>query len=350
MSFKRLLLWFVAVTAFVFAVPVIVMALFVPADQRAEPLDAFYEQREKLDAVTLGASHGRAVYYPAMGLIGHSLNEDLGDIWTSELKLRATLSQVEGLDYVFMPVSPALLDHDLRISNAENWLIMSSWLQNTPMPADGANVTFFEKARIFWHTHFSVMPFVRVNQLTKDAISQLVRRAMGGVDDAIAAQGCGVLRNPLTHPHEFGQRNGYPRHPMAAHCLDNSGQLNAWDHGERAEAALKRVPGIREFNLSLLRKMIAETEAAGATFVMFVAPMTESYFNDPVLNALWQEERPQIAALADEEGVIFLDFHDLFWGPEYREENVVYTDGNHLTLEGARLFSQAFAEALGLTP
>ncbi len=347
MSFKRLFLWFVALTAFVFAVPFVVGTVFVPKAQRVEPVEAFYEVEDRLDAITLGASHGRAVYYPAMGLVGHSLNEDLGDIWTADLKLRAALSRVEGLDFVFMPVSPALLDHDHRITTPENWLIESSWLQNTPIPAEGANMSFTERARIFFHTHFSVMPFVRVNQLTKDAISQLVRRAMGDVDDAIAAQGCGVLRNPLSHPHEFGQRNGYPRHPMAAHCLDQSGQLNAWDHGERAKSALEQVPGIREFNLSLLRKMIAETEAAGAEFVMFVAPMTETYFNDPVLNALWEEERPRIEALAEETGVAFYDFHDLFWG-RYREDNQVYTDGNHLTLEGARQFSEAFAEALGL--
>ncbi|MFD1343623.1 hypothetical protein [Litorisediminicola beolgyonensis] len=331
---------------FVFTVPVLVLHLALPEAARVSPLAALEADPEAIEALTVGSSHGRDIYYPAMGLTGHALSEDAGDINTADLKLRAAISRLPNLKYVFMPVSPVLLTYDRRIGDPGDWLVHRSWLRNTPMPGEGAAITTSERLTL-WSTRLaSLEPFIRVNEISKNAVTRLVRGALGGVDDKIDAQACHVIENPPDFPHEYGIRNGFQRTPLPADCIPRASEMNAWNHLHHADGSLTAKPEIRAENLVHLTRMAKAAREAGLQLIFFVPPVTQAYYETPELLRHWEIERPLIEELAEREGARFVDFHDFFWSGAYRTKNAVFVDGNHLTIHGAAVFSEALAREL----
>lgn len=351
MTFNRLLAWGVLVFAFVVIVPQVLSRLIMPENIRVAPIANYYENANEIDALTFGSSHGRSIYYPAMGLNGHSFGEDGGDIALSELKLRAALPTTPNLKVVFLPVSPATLSFDSLNSDTVDSHEFDKWLRNTPLSHEPRLLSLSEWLKLEEATIFSVEKILTLNYFTRKQVGALVRKALGGASEKLDNAHCRLPSKNVNHAHEFGIRFGYFRYAMAAKCLPVSAEHSAYWHERRVKFSTEALPNIKQDNLALLDNMATLLAERGASLILFVPPLTKSYIADPRIQGVWNEERPMLEEFVSRhENVKFFDDSDLFEVSDYDKDNQWFYDDNHLTLEGAKIYSTVLAKEMSVEP
>lgn len=337
----RLLFW----GAFVLLVPVAFIWLVRPAYFAGGRVDQFYHAADRITAISLGSSHSRAIHFPSLGLSGHSFADDRGDIRTAATKLRYILPYTPNLKYVLMPVSPGYLSFDRRLVFGGTDHEFLAALANAPWPKQFWSLALNEQYALLRSHVFTMETFETANMLARESIKSGMLAALGRNQERFRNP-CRVRTNPADFPHEFGIRNGYTRDAMPAGCLAEAAEAEADFHVEQISGILKRDVRVRAENLAMLNDLARMLDERQIELVLFVPPLPEGYVTASGLVRLAAEEAPLIEQLTGLRNVRLHDFHDMFPPESYALDNRYFSDGNHLTLAGAKAFSAFLGEAM----
>ncbi len=107
--------------------------------------------------------------------------------------------------------------------------------------------------------------------------------------------------------------------------------------------SLSNQPQLLEANKAALVRMADLLQEHGASLVLVIPPMTREYFESMQLQKYWPKELQTLRLISKRNNVVMIDGHDFFYDQEYLEDNQLFSDGNHLTLNGARIFSDALS-------
>lgn len=341
----RLLFW----GAFVLLVPIVFIWLVRPGYFSGGKVDPFYHAADRITAISLGSSHSRAIYFPSLGFAGHSFADDRGDIRTAVTKARYILPYTPDLKYVLMPVSPGYLSFDRKIGFGGTDHELLTALANAPWPKQFWSLAIDEQYSLLRSHVFTMEIFESANMLARETIKNAMLAALGR-NQEMFRDPCRVRTNPMDFPHEFGIRNGYTREAMPARCLAEAAKAEANFHVEQIGAILKRDDQIRAENVKMLEDLAGILDEKGIELVLFVPPLPDDYVTADGLRRLAAEEAPLIEHLAHLRNVRLYEFHNLFPADSYKPENSYFSDGNHLTLAGARAFSKVLGEAMREPP
>ena len=305
-------------------------------------LDQYYESEEALEAISLGNSHSLAFHFPSLDLKGHSFYGGGMDIATSALKLDAILDRTPNLDYVFLPVGPHLLTYDWH-GRRQAQELQRKWLAYTPMPSLCAPVGLRQRLEIL------AAKIEVLSDRLIDLNTAFRNRLLGMlVDRRSAREACQERPNAASRADEFGIRHGYRRHAAETACLPALAQKTLEAHracclpSDPAERAQNRAT-----NLETLQRMARQASARDVRLVLVAAPLTPAYADDPQVAAAWARERQEFAALASaHENTVFVDAQGYFDEQAFAVPNRVFYDDHHLTLEGAKIFSNYLRAAL----
>lgn len=338
----RLLLW----GAFVLLVPVlfiwIVKPNFAAEDRRT---DQFYQVANRVTAISLGSSHSRAIYFPSLGYNGYSFADDRGDIRTAVTKARYILPYTQNLKYVLFSLSPGYLSYDRGIAFNGNDPDLHTAFQNAPWPKQFWSLPLDEQFLLLRSHFFTFETFKAANRLARETIKNAFRRALGR-NQEMFRNPCRVRTNPVDFPHEFGIRNGYTREAMPAQCLAKAAEAEVSFHVVQISAILKRDAQIRSENVKFLKELARSLEKKGIDLIFFIPPLPNEYCISEGLRRLAREEKPFVEQFTRAKNVRLYDFHDLFAPDSYMTQNRYFSDGNHLTLTGAKAFSKVIGDAL----
>jgi hypothetical protein len=337
----RLLFW----GAFVVFVPMAFIWLMRPDYFSGGRIDQFHHVADRITAVSLGSSHSRAIHFPSLGFNGHSFADDRGDIRTAVIKARYILPYTPDLKYVLIPVSPGYLSFDRKLVFGGTDPDLLPAIANAPWPKDFWSLPFDEEYLLLRAHVFTLEMFETANRLTKETIKNAMLSALGK-NQEMFRDPCRVRTNPADFPDESGIRNGYTREPMPASCLPAAAGAEAAFHTEQIGAILQRDEHIRAENTKLLEELAKALARRGIELVLFVPPLPVEYYGTEGLRMLAREEQPFIEQLTRLPNVRLHDFHGLFPPGSYRQDNRYFSDGNHLTLAGAKAFSKVLGEAM----
>lgn len=346
MRFKEILYRLILWGAFVLLVPVLFIWLIKPdyaaGDRR---MDQFYLVADRITAISLGSSHSRAVHFPSLGYNGYSFADDRGDIRTAVTKARYVLPYTQNLKYVLFTLSPGYLGYDRGIAFKGNDPDLYMAFQNAPWPKQFWSLPSDEQVLLLRSQYFTFETFKAANRLARDTIKNAFRQALGR-NQEMFRNPCRVRTNPADFPHEFGIRNGYTREAMPAECLQKAAEAEARFHAEQIGAILKRNHQIRAENTKLLEELAQSLAEKDIKLILFIPPLPDDYYMMEPLRRLAREDAPYIRQILQAQNVRLYDFHDLFPPSSYGPRNRYFSDGNHLTLTGAKAFSKILGETV----
>lgn len=340
MSFKYLFVRSTAYLLLLLAVPKAILWVFWPQYQGDQRVDRFYEIANELQAISLGSSHTRALHFPSMGLKGFSFADDSGDIETAELKLRLVLDHAENLRYAFVTVSPGYLSYSHLATDDAGWQHRAAILRYSPAPKSIKSHGFLDLVDWSRAHLLSFETTMALNTRIKSAAGDLFRAAAGRDQSEYRTQ-CRVPPNPLDHPDEMGIPNGFLRTALPAGCLKLRAGIEATLRANLIEETLATAPDILAANTAALNRMADLLRNRGAELVLVISPMTREYFDNDLLQKYWPSEIQILMALSDRDNVVLIDGHDFYYQQGYLDDNRWFSDGNHLTMLGARDFSKA---------
>lgn len=321
------------------------LALFVlfPDRKKDDRMNTFYEVADELQAISLGSSHTRDLHFPSMGLRGYSLADDSGDIQIAELKMRLLDNYTPNLEFVFITISPGFLSYNRMAGVPESF--PDDLLRYSPMPKSFSELDLQE---LFWlaRSRFLVLEasVKELNKLTKEAIRTYIKGK--NVHDKSGIL-CEFILNSPDHPHEDGIHDGFARTPVDASCITS--EFEAADAQRRINSidkTIEQTPDIIEKNTVLLRKIAENAGRLGAKLILVVSPTTSGYFEHPKMKEYWAKELPVIKRLTSLSNVILIDEHEYFYQYPYQLDNRWFSDANHVSFEGAKLFSKKIATLL----
>ena len=344
MNSKRKILFILVWCGVALSVPYLTLSLFFADRKKDDRLDQFYERADSIEALSLGSSHTRALHFPSMGIEGYSFADDGGDIEIAEYKLRRIIDHVPELRFVLLTVGPGFLSYN-RISGVPGEF-PGDYIRYTP---SGRPFSGFSPREIFWGIRSWLLGIrsdaVLANRLTREAVRTAIRRSSGR--DVEKHDECQFRDNPADHPHEDGILGGFARIPIASHCM--TPEFEAYDASRRVEMierSLDANPDTVEENIRYLQRISDLLKSRGAELVIVLSPTSAGYFEYEDLQALWNAESPILHDFASKEDVLVLNHHRMFFGVPYDTENIWFSDPNHITYEGARIFSRAIGKDL----
>jgi len=342
----RLLFW----GAFVLLVPVLFIWIVKPNyAESGGRLDQFYPVADRITAISLGSSHSRAIYFPSLGYNGYSFADDRGDIRTAVFKARHILPHTPNLKYALIPLSPGNLSYDRGIAFNGNDPDLHMAIRNTPWPKQIWSLPFDEQYLLMRSHIFTFQTFKAANKLAKETVKNAMLAALGR-NQGIFRDPCRARTNRSDFPHEFGIYNGYTREAMPAPCLQKAAETEASFHATQIGAILKRNGQIRAENAKMLEELAKSLGKKGIELIFFIPPLPDDYYMAKGLRRLARQEKPFIEQLIRVRNIQFYDFHDLFPPDSYTSQNRYFSDGNHLTLAGAKTFSKVLGKAMREPP
>ena len=333
----------------VLLVPFVFLLVFFSGRKTDSRLDDFYKVANQIDAVSIGSSHTRALYFPAMGLHGYSFADDGGDIAMAELKLRLLRDYTPKLRYVFLTVSPGFLSfsHSAALPNE----FPNKILTFAPFPQTLGMLSWSETASLVRANLLEIGEVaLDANRLSKAVVGQVLRGGLRQTGVTANAVECEFPDNDEGHPDEYGILGGFARRPIASSCM--TPEFEAADAARRIKLirkGLANAPDTLAHNVKLMRKIAETAKSVGATLVLAVSPTTENYFRNPTLMDFWKKEYPEVQNLAASDNVVLVDIHDIFFKYDYKTNNQWFSDPNHVTLNGAKIYSKALMTALKKT-
>lgn len=300
----------------------------------------FYRRAPELEAVSLGHSHSVGLHFPTMGLRGHSLYGGFMDIRSSHLKLRVLLDYTPSLDFVFLPISPGTLSFEMVVMEDRDAALVDGWLANMPLPRSGANISLRELASYSNATiTTSLNLLTRANRMIEQMFLRIVHSFIAGSSDDF--DDCLRKENDVTLPDEFGIMNGYWRHATPAYCMDSHVRKTIQDHWNYLSRNQKSVIQVRSLNIHRVREMTSMIQDRNGFLILVVVPITREYFETEFAQVFWISEIQEWMKLVSEEEMLVLwDYHDFFFDDDYMSNNLLFSDDDHLTLHGARIFSR----------
>jgi hypothetical protein len=279
-----------------------------------------------------------------MGLSGYSFADDGGDLMIADYKLRRLVDHLPNLEYVFLVVAPGLLSYNRILAEPDEF--PSEFLLYAPRVKSYSRLTardiFLElRARIL-----SVRTAaLDANKGSREAFQRLIRnQGFAGQDDGIT---CTFPANPPGFPNEDGILGGFAREPLVTSCL--TPEFDEKDVTWRMSGirdVLEKEPRSHLINLGYLRSMAELLREEEAELVIVITPTTQGYFEDPRMQEIWAIERPLLEEFAMADNVQIIDIHDYFFDKNYREDNRWFSDPDHVSYDGAVVFSKAVAEKL----
>ena len=344
MNSKRTILFILVWCGVALSVPYLALNLFFADRKLDDRLEQFYERADKIEALSLGSSHTRDLHFPSMGLNGYSFADDGGDIEIAEYKLRRIVGYTPALRYVFLTVGPGFLSYN-RISGVPGEF-PGDYIRYTP---PGQQFSSFNPRDIYWSIRAWLLGIrsdvILANRLSREFLRNAIRRSAG--NDGEKHDECQFRDNPADHPHEDGILDGFARIPIASHCMTPEFEaLDALRRVEMIERSLRDNPDTVTENLEYLKRMSGLLKAHGARLVIVISPTSPRYFDHEGLHALWETEWPVLKDFAAQQDALILDRHEMFFDMPYDTQNNWFSDPNHLTYEGARIFSRAIGEDL----
>jgi hypothetical protein len=274
-----------------------------------------------VEAVRLGHSHGWAITFEPLGLRGANLTNPGNDYYETLHVLRSIRPHLSNLEYVFVPVSLFVSDNSTdpvrRDVRKEAYVTTGNY---TPVAGDHAVV--FQAL---------IAPVVRADNW-----------------EGVAQQAYGLLkrwkREPGAHSAARDVRAPERRMPvMSERALQRAGPERMAIHRRWEQHALNQNERLCEETRQALRE-IARLSAP-AHLVLFTPPYPSSYLRDYDTAEGCQLDRFAAELAAASPGVSYFD--DRVMGP-FTDDSGLFRDGDHVNRDGARVYSAALAERLGL--
>ncbi len=307
-------------------------------------LATFYDAAEDIEMITLGSSHSVGIHFASVGVCGHSFYGGRMDIRSSLFKARVIMPYTENLRYIVIPVSPGTLTYDVP-----EWkTARKQWMANVPSPRWQSSVSirerlFIKRAKI---EHF-LKPMRSARRLVTSKVSQYSTAHLSPRGQTT----CTILPNKREAPDEAGIRHGYFRHALKAECISSFARKTVLGHAHVSQKHGEPAAQAKANNLLLLEELATRLPKDGDVQILLIAMPTSHEFYEAVSGTIdWPAEAAEYRGLDEKYANIrFLDAHAFFAREDYMPNNEILYDDDHLTVQGAMIFSQYLGKELGIS-
>jgi len=263
----------------------------------------------RLEAVTVGNSHNRAVDFAALGVRGVHLWEGGQDVLEAVYLARYAVRHAPRLRYVLLPAS---FDLDRLDNRAVTSVDRSSRRREVYVRAP--SFRFIPGDRDLW-VSARMSPIARPDHWA----GVMLRLRRPPPDPGLGRDG------ELLLP---------PRPPLSADSLARLAAARAALHRAEGDESMARDSTTPARAAAALRTLARELDARGAILVLYAPPYHAEYLRHLPAGAA-ERRRRSLAPLLSEPNVVWLDVTD----PAFGRRDELFYDADHLNAAGARAFS-----------
>jgi len=285
-----------------------------------------FDQKEDIEAITLGSSHSVAIDFKILGLKGYHLWDFGEDLFESEYKVRYILDQLPQLKTVFLNVPYPIFVHD----NARSYL----------------GSIYKNRAKLHYVTQQFELIQGDVNAFAKGKLAPLARydhwvflpkhfiqdsKTITPVKETLSIEYLGVDGNMR------GETEGFQN----AAELDEVALLKLEEHLKAIHQSKQQLY-IEKHTFQALEEIIQLLKARNTQLILYTSPFYSSYV-EAFPKDILQEFRLKITELKQKHQVNYYDFSE---HQDFLDQPAYFQDGNHLSTQGAIAFSKLLQQTL----
>ncbi len=302
---------------------------------------AIYEQqREAIEAITVGNSHSRGIHFSSLGLKGYHFFDSGGDIETACFKARYITKETPKLKYVFLTISPVMLFHSKRYSvdNYHAWL--SRAFKNMPICRELFLSNFEASINAIADR---IISFEALQKIVENAISSL----RPSKEYSYLASTTQINKfNPVII--EDGIIKGYYKKLIKPLYIQKHADRSLSHHMRVIHEVLKKKPEIVKLNMSEIVELAGMLFEQKCKLILVTTPLTREYYESDQIQSLIPQYSFCLKKLSKHPNIEIYDFHDYFYNSMDRGINNFFYDDDHLALPGAQKFSKALGEMMNI--
>jgi len=314
----------------------------VQISKQKRKLLSYQQQAQSVEAVALGTSHSRGLYFPALHLKGYNFHDSGGDIEELEMKARVFLKKSPELKTIFTAVSPGTLAISQRYIAPNYPTRLLTIASNTPLSIESFLYAHEATIGLF------IDQFILIRKL-RNGFDQLIKPWFSNgmnTGKCFSKVNYQAINKKYSVRVEDDLFNDYIKYRIHPSCLKDYVKKTIVRHLKMIKDSVEKEPNIVEHNKQRLINVANLLAKRGGKLILVVMPMTKDYYQSTQIQALVPEHFTQLAKLEQHPNIEVYDFHDYFYNKTVRGKNYYFHDGDHLAITGAIEFSQALKLAM----
>jgi len=314
----------------------------VETSKQRRKLSLYQQQAQSVEAIALGTSHSRGLYFPALNLKGFNFHDSGGDIEELEMKASYFLKKSPQLKTIFTAVSPGTLAISQRYiapNYSTRLLIVAS---NTPLSIEG--FLFAHEASI----SLFIDQLISIRKL-RNGFDKLIKPLFSNgtnTGKCFSQVDYKTINEKYSVRVEDDLFNDYIKYTIHSSCMKAQVEKTVLKHLKMIKDSHEKEPGIVEHNMQRLINVADKLSKRGGKLVLVVMPMTKDYYQSTQIQTLVPEHFAQLATLEKHPNIEVYDFHDYFYDKTITDKNYYFHDGDHLAITGAIEFSKVLLESV----
>ncbi len=330
LRFNRCLLGYLFSRLIIYGIFVIFIVnglqLFFIASNEEDSFSDFYDQLDTTNTVIFGTSHTRAFYMPALGRYGYSLSGGLNDVYSSYTKYSIVEPYIKNLNMILFSISPGYLSFD-RSSDYNTYA-------RYRLLADGV-------PPLKYHPRIPLKEYMLLKATEYDIFSSLNYSVRDSLMKATYR-----LLNPITSANVCTLAQYDYQMPAKPECIEYMAESTIMSHQKAYKTSSKDAAEIRRKNVNKILMLADHIKEKGGCVVLITPPFTKEYYEHPIVQGWATLQDHYIAKLTAHPNIYYLDFHDFFYSSGYQRDNHYFSDDDHLSFYGAKIFSSHLKEEL----
>ena len=314
----------------------------VEISKQKRKLALYQQQAQSVEAIALGTSHSRGLYFPVFNLKGFNFHDSGGDIEELEMKVSVFLKKSPKLKTIFTAVSPGTLAISQRYIAPNYPTRLLTVASNTPLSIE--SFLFAHEASI----SLFIDEFISIRKL-RNGFDKLIKPLFSNgmnTGKCFSLVNYKMINEKYSVSVEDDLFNDYIKYRIHPSCMKDHVEKTILKHLKMIKDSFEKEPDIVKHNSQRLINVADKLSKRQGKLVLIVMPMTKAYYQSAHIQALVPEHFAQLAQLGKHPNIEVYDFHDYFYDKTVAGKNYYFHDGDHLAITGAIEFSKGLMQSV----